>query len=234
MDRIVIVGGGLAGYEAARALRGREFTGEVVMLGAESEPPYDRPPLSKDVLNWRDASVHFDLAAVGDIDLRLNSPATGVAQGVVHTEGANIECDGIVLALGADPISLPGAQTLRTIADAHAIRDQLNMGMSVVVIGAGWIGAEVASAAADAGCVVTVYELAESPLPAALPPDLGQRITAWYDKAGIDLRLGERVEDIAAMGADIVVAGLGARPATAMLSDTAVELRDGDNAVVVD
>jgi 3-phenylpropionate/trans-cinnamate dioxygenase ferredoxin reductase subunit len=234
MDRIVIVGGGLAGYEAARALRGREFTGEVVMLAAESETPYDRPPLSKDVLNWRDASVHFDLAAVGDIELRLNTPATGIAEGVVHTGGASIECDGIVLAVGADPIPLEGAQTLRTIADAHAIRDQLNMGMNVVVIGAGWIGAEVASAAADAGCVVTVYELADSPLPAALPPDLGKRITAWYDKAGIDLRLGERVDDVTALDADIVVAGLGARPATAMLSETGVELRDGDNAVVVD
>lgn len=234
MERIVIVGGGLAGFEAARALRTQGFTGSLVMLAAEDEPPYDRPPLSKDVLAWRDGSVRFDLTAVPDLDLRLGTPATGLEPGCVVTESERFEADGIVLAVGSYPVGLPGTQTLRTLADAHRLRDSFDMGTEVAIIGAGWIGAEVASAAADAGCSVTVYEAAESPLSAALPKDLGMRTAAWFEAAGVALRLGEKVADVSALGADVVVAGLGARPATGFLVGSGLELRDGDHAVVVD
>lgn len=234
MQRIVIIGGGLAGFEAARALRTQGFTGDVVMLAAEAEPPYDRPPLSKDVLAWREVTLHFDVAAVGDIDLRLSTPATGLEPGEVLTDGGSLACDAAVIAVGATPISLPGATTLRTIADAHRLRDSLEMGAEVAVIGAGWIGAEVASAAAENGCSVTVYEAAESPVSAALPNDLGLRTVQWYEQLGIDLRLGERVDDVAALNADVVLAGLGARPSTGFLAESPIELRPQDGAVVVD
>ncbi len=108
------------------------------------------------------------------------------------------------------------------------------MGAEVAIIGAGWIGAEVASAAAENGCSVTVYEAAESPVSAALPKDLGLRTVQWYEQLGIDLRLGERVDDVAALKADVVLAGLGARPSTSFLGGSAIELRPEDGAVVVD
>jgi 3-phenylpropionate/trans-cinnamate dioxygenase ferredoxin reductase subunit len=234
MQRIVVVGGGLAGFEAARALRSQGFTGELIMLAAESEPPYDRPPLSKDVLAWRDVNLFFDVSTIDDLSVRLATPATGVEPGTVLTDTGSIECDGIVLAVGADPIALPGTRTLRTLADAHALRDSFEMGAEVAIIGAGWIGAEVAFAAAESGCAVTVYEMAESPLSAALPADLGMRTVQWYEQLGIELRLGERVEDVSALGADVVLAGLGARPATEFLANSPVERRSEDGAVIVD
>lgn len=234
MQRIVIVGGGLAGFEAARALRTQGFAGEVVMLAAEQEPPYDRPPLSKAVLAWRDVGLHFDMAKVPEIDLRLGEPATGLADGSVLTDNGALECDGVIVAVGATPISLPGATTLRTLSDAHRLRDSLEMGAEVAIIGAGWIGAEVACAAAENGCSVTVYEAADSPLSAALPQDLGLRTVSWYEQLGITLRLAERVDDVATLGADVVLAGLGARPATAFLADSGMEMRSTDGAVVVD
>ncbi|HUV47399.1 MAG TPA: FAD/NAD(P)-binding oxidoreductase, partial [Actinomycetes bacterium] len=95
-------------------------------------------------------------------------------------------------------------------------------------------GAEVASAAAENGCSVTVYEAAESPVSVALPKDLGLRTVQWYEQLGIDLRLGERVDDVESLNADVVLAGLGARPSTSFLADSAIELRPEDKAVVVD
>jgi 3-phenylpropionate/trans-cinnamate dioxygenase ferredoxin reductase subunit len=234
MQRIVVVGGGLAGFEAARALRTQGFSGELVMLAAEDVPPYDRPPLSKDVLAWRDVHLYFDVSVISDFDVRLGTPATGLEQGAVITEAGRLECDGVVLAVGADPISLPGTTTLRTLADAQALRDSLEMGAEVAIIGAGWIGAEVAFAAAENGCSVTVYEMAETPLSAALPRDLGLRTVQWYEQLGIELRLGERVDDVAALGADVVLAGLGARPATGFLEGSGIERRPEDGAIVVD
>lgn len=234
MQRIIIVGGGLAGFEAARALREQQFDGELVMLAAESEPPYDRPPLSKDLLLGREPRVHFDLSVIANLELRLEQPARRLAAGEVETDAGVIAADGILLAVGADPIPLPGASTLRTHDDARQLHQQLYPGAVVAVIGAGWIGAEVASAAANAGCIVTVYEAMESPLAAALPADLGLLTSAWYEQAGIDLRLGERVDDITSLAADVVVAGLGARPATSWLRESDLDLRERDGAVIVD
>src|SRR5829696_1152670 len=232
MHRLVIVGGGLAGFEAARALRAQGFEGELIMLAAENESPYDRPPLSKDVLAWRDVSIHFDLTQVPDLDARLGVAATGLEAGALITDSGRIECDGAVIAVGANPIALPGTTTLRTLSDAHALRDSLEMGAEVVIIGAGWIGAEVAFAAAENGCSVTVYEAAETPLSSALPHDLGMRTVQWYEQLGIDLRLGERVDDVSSLGADVVLAGLGARPATSFLSSSDLERRPEDGAIV--
>ncbi len=234
MERIIIVGGGLAGFEVVRALRTQEFAGEIVMLAAEGEPPYDRPPLSKDVLLGRDPHIHFDMAALGDLDLRLNQPVRRLSSGQVETDDGVLAGDGIVVAVGADPIALPGASTLRTNIDARDLYERLYPGAIVAVIGAGWIGAEVAYAAAEAGCLVTVYEAMSSPLAAALPEDLGLLTASWYEQAGIELKLGERVDDVAALGADVVVAGLGARPATGWLGESGLDLQERDGAVIVD
>jgi len=234
VQRIIIVGGGLAGFEAARALRQQQFDGEIIMLAAESEPPYDRPPLSKGVLLGREPSVHFDLSSITGLDLRLDQPARRLGPGEIETDDGVMAADGIFLAVGADAISLPGAATLRTHDDAQQLFQLLYPGAVVAVIGAGWIGAEVASAAAEAGCMVTVYEAMDSPLATALPTDLGLLTAPWYEQAGVDLRLGERVDDIAALGADVVVAGLGARPATGWLRDSGLDLQQRDGAVVVD
>jgi 3-phenylpropionate/trans-cinnamate dioxygenase ferredoxin reductase subunit len=234
VQRIVIVGGGLAGFEAARALRQQEFSGELVMLAAESEPPYDRPPLSKDLLMGREPKIHFDLGVIERLELRLGTSARRLGEGEVETDDGVLAADGVLLAVGADPIALPGASTLRTHQDARDLYQQLYPGAVVAVIGAGWIGAEVASAAAEAGCIVTLYEAMDSPLATALPADFGLLTAPWYEQAGIDLRLGERVDDITALGADVVVAGLGARPATGWLRGSGLDLREGDGAVVVD
>jgi len=234
VQRVIIVGGGLAGYEAARALRQQEFSGEIIMLAAEDEPPYDRPPLSKDLLLGRDPRVHFDLSAVPDVELRLGQPARALSPGQVDTDSETLTADAIVLAVGADPIPLPGAVTLRTHSDAQSLHEQLYPGAVVAVIGAGWIGAEVASAAAEAGCIVTVYEAMSSPLAAALPEEFGMRTAKWYETAGVTLELGQRVDDIGALGADVVVAGLGARPATQWLDASPIERQSSDGAVIVD
>jgi 3-phenylpropionate/trans-cinnamate dioxygenase ferredoxin reductase subunit len=204
------------------------------MFAAEAEPPYDRPPLSKDLLMGREPRVHFDLSAVTEVELRLREPVRRLAAGEVETDDGVTTGDGVMIAVGADPISLPGASTLRTHDDARDLYERLYPGAIVAVIGAGWIGAEVATAAAAAGCIVTVYEAMDSPLATALPADLGMLTAAWYDQAGVDLRLAERVDEISALGADVVVAGLGARPATAWLQGSDVKLQEHDGAVVVD
>jgi len=230
---VVIVGAGLAGFETARALRSQGYQGRLVLLGAEVEPPYDRPPLSKEVLHGTELKIHFDLTSVPDLELRTGQPARRLADGVVVTDGGDWEADAVVVATGSDPIALPGTATLRTIDDARRLREQLYPGARLAIIGAGWIGAEVATAAAAAGCEVTVYEAGPSPFAQALPKVVSERLVPWFATAGVTLRLGERIDDVDALDADLVLSGLGARPATSWLRDSGVQL-DPNGAVVVD
>jgi 3-phenylpropionate/trans-cinnamate dioxygenase ferredoxin reductase component len=154
VDRVVVVGAGLAGMHTVNALRTQGFAGELVLFGAEPYPPYDRPPLSKAVLLGEADSVAlpFDPSA-RHIDLRLDVRATGLGDGVVETTRGVVAYDGLVIATGAEPIRLPGdgALYLRTRDDALALRAALRPGAFVVIIGAGWIGAEVATAARTPG-----------------------------------------------------------------------------------
>ncbi|OAA28267.1 3-phenylpropionate/trans-cinnamate dioxygenase ferredoxin reductase subunit [Frankia sp. EI5c] len=243
MDRIVVVGGGLAGGRAVVELREQGFTGMITLVGAEPHRPYDRPPLSKAVLSGRtdDTTLPLELDSA---ELLLGRRATGLRPGVLETDGGPLEYDGLVLATGAAPVRLPGfdgQRALRTIDDARALRETLRPGARLAVVGAGWIGAEVATHAAAHGVAVTVVEAGASPLLAALGAEIGGHTVPWYAQAGIDLRLGTAVAEIRADGlelaggeflpADAVVVGVGVRPDVAWLESSGLSL---DRGVIVD
>ncbi|HSK25503.1 MAG TPA: FAD-dependent oxidoreductase [Jiangellales bacterium] len=245
-QRVAVVGAGLAGLGVVRGLRERGYDGRITLLGAEPHPPYDRPPLSKAVLlddPPPDPVLEADWAAL-DVDLRLGEPALGLTVPGVAAADGEMLADAVVLACGAEPVRLPGdggAVHLRTREDAARLRAALAPGARVVVVGAGWIGAEVATAAARRGCSVTVVEAAPSPLSAALPAEVGSVTARWYEQGGADLRCGTAVEAVDPDGvrletgerlpADLVVVGVGVRPVTGWLAGSGVDV---DGGVLVD
>jgi NADPH-dependent 2,4-dienoyl-CoA reductase/sulfur reductase-like enzyme len=245
VDHVVVVGAGLAGVRSVEALRAHGFAGRITLVGEEPHRPYDRPPLSKAVLLGQTDStvVDSDLEAL-DVRLCLGIAAKGLRDGVVETTEGELDYDGLVIATGASPIRLRGEgcqHVLRTIDDALALRARLVPGTRIVVIGAGWIGAEVATAAAKAGCAVTVIEAGEAPLAAALGVAAGGYTAPWYGRAGVELRLGAMVGSVdpdgvtlmsgARIEADVILTCVGVRPAVDWLKGSAVAVEDG---VVVD
>ncbi|MGN6243635.1 MAG: NAD(P)/FAD-dependent oxidoreductase [Motilibacteraceae bacterium] len=242
--RVVVVGAGLAGVESVRALRTLGHEGPLVLLGDEPHQPYDRPPLSKGVLAGLedDPRLDIDLDELG-VQLRTGVRATRLRPGVLETSAGELAFDGLVLAVGARPVPVPHAVTVRTLDDARALRSRLVAGARVVVVGAGWIGAEVASAAAAAGCEVVAVEALAEPLAGALPVELAARTRRWWSEAGVRLRTGTRVAGIEQGGVrlegdellagDVVVVATGVRPATGWLAGSGVEL-DVAGGVVVD
>ncbi|MFC9684301.1 NAD(P)/FAD-dependent oxidoreductase [Streptomyces sp. NPDC056948] len=241
--RVVVAGAGMAGVQTAVALREQGFTGAVILIGAEPHQPYDRPPLSKAVLLGKAEGSAFDLdfEALG-IELRLGCEVLGLRPGdhELDTEDGPVPYDVLVVATGAEPVRLPGAEgvpgvhLLRTLDDAERLRPVLARKHDIVVVGAGWIGAEFATAAREAGCAVTVVEAAERPLAGALPAEVAAPMAGWYADAGAVLRTHARVErvepgavlldDGTRLPAGAVVVGIGARPATAWLTGSGVEL----------
>ncbi|MFI0158456.1 NAD(P)/FAD-dependent oxidoreductase [Streptomyces albidoflavus] len=249
---MVVVGAGMAGVQTAVALREQGYEGPVTLLGAEPHPPYDRPPLSKAVLLGTAEGSAFDVDFEGlGIGLRLGVAVTGVrpAAHLVDTDAGPVPYTALVLATGAEPLALPGTQDhpavhlLRTLDDATRLRPVLADRRTVVVVGAGWIGAEFATAAREAGCHVTVVEAAERPLAGALPPEAAEPMAAWYAEQGVELLTGvavSRVEDHGVrladgrlLPADAVVVGIGARPATGFLAGSGIAL-DAHGAVLAD
>ncbi|MFD3502146.1 NAD(P)/FAD-dependent oxidoreductase [Streptomyces sp. NPDC058678] len=242
-QRVVVVGAGMAGVQTAVALREQGFTGTVTLIGAEPHQPYDRPPLSKAVLLGKaeDSAFDVDFEAL-DIELRLGREVLGVRpdEHLLDTAEGPVPYDVLVLATGAEPIRLPGAEgvpgvhLLRTLDDAERLRPVLARQHDIVVVGAGWIGAEFATAAREAGCAVTVVEAAGRPLAGALPAEVAAPMAAWYGDAGATLRTHARVrsvepgqvllDDGSRLPADAVVVGIGARPATAWLAGSGIEL----------
>ncbi|MEU7065817.1 NAD(P)/FAD-dependent oxidoreductase [Streptomyces sp. NPDC053429] len=240
---VVIVGAGMAGVQTAVALREQGFTGPVTLLGAEPHQPYDRPPLSKAVLLGKaeDSAFDVDFEALG-IGLRLGVEVTGLRAGAreVDTEAGPVPYDVLVLATGARPLTLPGSDgvpgvhLLRTLDDAARLRPVLAKAPPVVVVGAGWIGAEFATAAREAGCPVTVVEAAERVLAGAVPAEVAEPMGRWYAEAGAELLTGARVASVEegrvhladgrTLPAGAVVVGIGARPATDWLAGSGVEL----------
>ncbi|WP_446751210.1 NAD(P)/FAD-dependent oxidoreductase [Streptomyces sp. CLV115] len=241
--RVVVVGAGMAGVQTAVALREQGFTGPVTLIGAEPHQPYDRPPLSKAVLLGKaeDSAFDIDFEAL-EIELHLGREVTGVRPDAheLDTPEGPVPYDALVIATGAEPIVLPGTEgvpgvhLLRTLDDAARLRPVLDEQHGVVVVGAGWIGAEFATAARAAGCAVTVVEAADRPLAGAMPAEVAAPMAAWYAQTGAELLTGARVDRIEpgrvvladgrTVPAGAVVVGIGARPATGWLAGSGIAL----------
>jgi 3-phenylpropionate/trans-cinnamate dioxygenase ferredoxin reductase subunit len=244
---VVIVGGGLAGQRGAEALRRRGYEGSVRMLCAEEEPPYDRPPLSKGVLagSVEGASVGFRPAAwyeENEVELMLGSRAAGLEPGarlVLLTGGEPVPYGKLLIASGGEPRHLPflanleNVHCLRTLADARRLRAELAPGARLAIVGAGFIGQEVAATALGLGlgAEVTMIEAMEVPLAPILGAELGRWFADLHQEEGVRLLTGAllesargegRVEELLLAGGtkvecDVVVVGIGTAPATGWL-----------------
>ncbi len=241
-EHVVVVGGGLAGARVAQELRNQGHRGRITLLCGERHLPYDRPPLSKQLLRDTGADVTLDITWIElDVDVRLGVRATALHEGHVETTEGDLAYDALVIATGAQPRRLSGGgTTLRTLDDARALSGRLQAGVRLVIVGAGWIGGEVATVAAGAGCDVIVVEAAEAPL-AALPREVGNRAIPWYADLGIDLRLDSpvtvvtddavRLADGEWIAGDVVLIAVGAAPDTDWLQGSGLAL---DHGVLVD
>jgi NADPH-dependent 2,4-dienoyl-CoA reductase/sulfur reductase-like enzyme len=250
---VAVIGASLAGLSAARALRRQGFDGELTIVGAEARRPYDRPPLSKEFLagdiGEGDLALELDDE---NLDARwlLGVHATGLDAGagaVVLDDGTEVRADGVIVATGARARVWPGTQhlagvhVLRTIDDALALRRDLRPGARLVVIGAGFIGAEVASTAIKLGLDVTVIEVACTPLAGALGEELGAAVARLHARHGTRLLCGVGVTALTGaehvtgveladgrhLAADVVVAGVGAIPNVEWLDGSGLELANG-------
>jgi len=248
------VGASLAGLRAAETLRREGFAGRLVLVGAEPHLPYDRPPLSKELLAGAQEATGIGLRRdpydALELDLRLGRRAVAldtVGRVVELDDGARVACDGVVLATGATPRALPGTPdldgifTLRTVDDALAIRERLADARHVVVVGAGFIGSEVASTCRRRGLDVTVLEALPVPLVRGLGPVLGAALGHLHRAEGVDLRCdatvagfeGETQVEAVLLGdgstvtADLVVVGIGVFPETGWLDRSGLTLDDG-------
>ncbi|WP_338678216.1 FAD-dependent oxidoreductase [Streptomyces sp. SCSIO 30461] len=192
----------MAGSQTAVALRDQGFTGSLTLIGAEPHQPYDRPPLSKAVLlgNAEGSALDVDFEAI-DVELHLGREVSGLRPDAheLDTEAGPVPYDTLVVATGAEPLTLPGTEgvkgvhLLRTLDDARRLRPVLERKHDIVVVGAGWIGAEFATAARQAGCAVTVVEAADRPLAGVLPAEVTAPMAGWYTESGASLITGARV-----------------------------------------
>lgn len=255
--RIVIVGGGLAAATAAEELRERGYEGELALYAAEDHLPYERPPLSKEVLlGDEDLDIVYrhdaDWYAEHDVELHLGEQVTGLdtEAKLITTDAGAAPYDRLLLATGAQPRvleSVAGADPLylRTIEDNQALEPALVEGARVVIVGAGWIGLEVAAAARKAGASVTVVEGRELPLLGALGPEMAEVFATLHREHDVDLRLDTSVEGaertaggevvVHTSGGDVtgdlLVVGTGATPDVTLAEAGGLEVGDG---IVVD
>jgi 3-phenylpropionate/trans-cinnamate dioxygenase ferredoxin reductase component len=253
----LIIGASLAGAKAAETLREEGFDGPLVMVGAERELPYERPPLSKDYLLGKaereTVYVHPQLwYAEHQVDLRLGVAATGIHPGaheVTLADGSQIGYAKLLLTTGSSPrrLSVPGAGLdgvlyLRNVGDSDRIKAALQSSSRVAVIGAGWIGLEVAAAARAAGAAVTVLEMAELPLLRVLGRQVAQVFATLHRDHGVDLRCGVHVAEITGhngqadgvlladgsrIDADVIIAGVGITPNTQLAAAAGLDISNG-------
>ncbi|WP_164702183.1 NAD(P)/FAD-dependent oxidoreductase [Modestobacter sp. KNN46-3] len=251
---VAVVGASLAGLSAARALREQCYDGRIVVIGDEAHAPYDRPPLSKEFLAGRASLDDIALGAPDDADLdlewRLGTTAVGLdhlGRSVLLADGSEVRADGVVLATGASARRLSGSEglggvhVLRSLDDAVALREDLATAGRLVVIGAGFIGAEVASTARTLGLEVTVVETQPVPLAGPLGADMGAVCAQLHADHGTRLLVGTGVAGLVGTGrveaveltdgtrlpADVVVVGIGAVPNIEWLADSGVSLGNG-------
>jgi len=256
---VVVVGAGLAAAHVASTIRDAHDQRTVTIIGDEGRRPYERPGLSKGVLQGKDEPDSLYVHDAGwyeqnDIQTRFDDPAIAIdlaERRVTLASGESVEYADLVIATGARPrtidlpgAGLPGVRTLRRIPDSLALREAFGEGRRLVVIGAGWIGLEVAAAAIEAGTQVTVLESADVPLRAALGDRLGTYFAQLHRRHGVDLRTGitvsgieggDAVTGVRAGGelfpADLVVVGVGAVPNTELAQNAGLMV---DNGIVVD
>src|SRR5580692_7171134 len=260
-ETCLIVGASLGGAKAAEALRAAGYDGRIVLLGAETELPYERPPLSKGYLQGKAERetiyVHpREWYADADIDLRLGVTVTGIdraAREVVLADGSRIGYTKLLLTTGSSPrqLQVPGADLdgvlyLRSAGESDRIKALLAGAGRIAVIGAGWIGLEITAAAREAGVAVTVLEAAELPLLRVLGSEVAKVFAALHAEHGVDLRFGVRVTDItgsdghadgvrlsdgSVIPADAVIVGVGITPNTELAAAAGLDV---DNGIVVD
>ncbi|GAA1074001.1 MULTISPECIES: NAD(P)/FAD-dependent oxidoreductase [Pseudonocardia] len=266
MEHLVVVGASLAGIRAVESARRAGHTGRITLVGAERHLPYDRPPLSKAFLDdtgEEPADPRYrteeHLRDELGVELRLGSPATSLDTGATLVgigDGSEVSYDALVVATGGAARMLPGTEhltgvhALRTWDDALAVRSALDAGARTVVIGAGFIGSEVASSARKRGLSATIVETLPVPLVRSVGEDMGTACADLHREHGTDLRCGETVDglessaDGAVTGvrlgsgevvpADLVVVGIGVSPCTEWLAGSGVELHERDRGVVAD
>ncbi|WP_369395415.1 NAD(P)/FAD-dependent oxidoreductase [Streptomyces sp. CG1] len=259
MNRVVIVGASAGGLSVAEALRRAGHEGAITLVGDETEPPYDRPPLSKHLLSGQWEPDRLALRSGAELDslqleLSLGVPANGLdpgARSVLLADGAKVEYDTLVVATGARARRLPGAagiagvHTLRTLRDALALRARLRPGRRLVVVGAGFLGTEVAAVARGLGVGVTLVESAPVPLAQAVGEFAGLFLARLHEVHGVEVRTGATVTgirsnaggvtgvqlaDAAGMSvvpADDVLVAIGCVPNTEWLADSGLTVQDG-------
>jgi NADPH-dependent 2,4-dienoyl-CoA reductase/sulfur reductase-like enzyme len=254
VSRTVIVGGSVGGVRTAQALRAEGYDGEIVLVEAEHELPYDKPPLSKSLLSGKQTAddvrlLTIEQAAELGIELVLGARATGLRRAERLLEVADrdpIAYDDLVIATGSAAKrgpwgERPGLHVVRTLADAHALREDLATGAPVVVIGAGFIGAEVVATARSLGLDAVLVDPLPTPMSRAFEPEVGEIFLDLHRRHGVDCRLGHGVtaidgergaftvtlDDGSTIEAGCVVVGIGAAPDTRWLEGSGLTLNDG-------
>ncbi|WP_418060651.1 NAD(P)/FAD-dependent oxidoreductase [Pimelobacter simplex] len=256
LDQVVVVGVSAAGLTAAETLRREGYAGRLVLVDGDPRPPYDRPPLSKQLLKGDWTEERLALRPPASLDaldaqwlLGVRAERLDLTAGrVALSDGTDVAFDGLVVATGVRARNLPctagvdGAHVLRTVEDALALRRSLVPGAAVVVVGAGFLGTEAAAVAAELGCRVTVVDPLDLPLQRQLGPRIGARIADLHRSHGVALRCGRGVADVTLrdgrvatvvlddgteVAADVVLVAIGAEPVTDWLRGSGVVIDDG-------
>jgi NADPH-dependent 2,4-dienoyl-CoA reductase/sulfur reductase-like enzyme len=252
--RVVVVGASVCGVRTAQALRREGFAGQIVLVGEEQEPPYDKPPLSKQYLtgSYSETKLRlltFDAASSLGVEMRLGTAATGldVAGHRLHlSDTSSLDYGACVIATGASARPSPwtartGVHLLRTRADSDRLRSSLRPGRSVVVVGGGFIGAEVAAGATALGCLVSVVDPLPSPASRVVGDDVGALLGTVHARHGVATRFGVGVASLegaegqidvgltdgSTLRADLAVVGIGAIPNDAWLASSGLPIDDG-------
>ncbi len=254
-DRIVIVGGGPGGFSTARAYRQAGGRGQVILISAESYPPYNRPPLTKEYLRDEIERDQLPIESAewfeeNNVELRLATTVKSLDRDrrVVETEDGEVPYDSLVLATGSEPIRIPipGADdpeilVMRTIENSERLKSRVGEGSRAVVVGSGFIGCEAAASLSLRGAEVTLISLEEGPQRERLGEDVSERIEGWLEGYGVKLYLGTRVEgierknggfQITVEGGETVVAGTvlfgtGVEPRTRLAEEAGLEIEEG-------